>query len=287
MPTVQEILKASGFTDEQITAMDTKAITAFGTVLTTAQQAEQSAQQAREQAALERRIQEDKYTNEISPALDKWANESAQYKAEIAFYRAQNETARSGGFIPTEAPGYTPSGAPAGSPARGANGEYVAGGSGVPGSPTYMTPDQGIRALSNAHWSTNEHLRLYGTPPPDDFETLVAEATRQRMDFKPYVEAKYKFGDKRNEISTARAKEHDDKIRTEATAEADKKWAERMGNNPNVRVGGESQFSEINKGIQGGQIKDPTTFKSKEERRAATTQLIHKDIAENMAGAGR
>ena len=46
MPTVQEVLKQSGLTDEQITALDAKAISAFTGVLTTAEQERQAAQQA-------------------------------------------------------------------------------------------------------------------------------------------------------------------------------------------------------------------------------------------------
>ena len=55
MPTVNEILKQSGLNDEQIAALDAKAITAFTGVLTTAEQerktAQESATKAQESAA--------------------------------------------------------------------------------------------------------------------------------------------------------------------------------------------------------------------------------------------
>lgn len=283
MLTVQEILKQSGFSDERIAALDAQAITAFGSVLTAAQQAEKSAQEAREAAELAQRTYEDRYKNEIAPALDKWGNDSARLKAEIAFYRTQAETAKEAGFIASDAPGFTPP--PAGTPQRGANGEFVAGASGVPGSPGYMTQVEAIGALNNVNWTNNQYYRLYGTVPPDDFEVLLAEAGRAHMPYKEYVEKKYKFVDKRNEIEQGKIKEREDKVRADAIAERDKYWAERGGNNPNVRVGQESSFSELRKGIDAQQIKDPTTFKSKEERRAATSQLIQKEIANNMAGS--
>lgn len=285
MPTVQEILKQSGFTDEQISAFDARAIEGFSKVLTTAEQAEKSAREAREAAELAKRTQDEDYETKIAPALDKWGNEAAELRAREAFYRTQNEEARKAGFIAQDAPGYKPQGGtPPGSPQRGANGEFVAGASGVPGSPAYMTQVEGLQALSDVNWTNNEYFRLFKTVPPDDFSVLVAEAARMKLPYKQYVEQKYGFPAKRTEIQNAQQKERDDKIRAEAIAENDKKWAERGGNNPNVRVGQESQFSAINKGIQAGTLKDPTTM-TKEERHRATQSLIQKDIAENMAGA--
>lgn len=278
MPTVQEILKQSGLTDEQIAALDTKAVTAFSGVLTAAEQAQLSAQQAREKAELETRAQQELYSSQIAPALDAWANEKAQKEAEIAFYRTQAEQAKAGGFIPKDAPGYTP---PAADPARGADGKFVPG---TNGSPVFMTPDQGIKAVSNATWAMQEHFRLYGQPMPDDFDAILQESTQQRMPFKDYVAKKYNFDAKRNEIAAARQKEHDDKIRAEAKAAADKEWAERVGGNPNVRVPvGPSQFDAIRRGVDAKTFKDPLSFGTKEERRAATQQMIAKDLADNAA----
>lgn len=283
VPTVQEILKASGMTDAEIAAYDAKVLTAFGQVLTTAEQAEKSAREASELAENNRRLQQQQLENEINPALDKWSNDAARLKAENAWYRAQNESAREAGFIPADAPGYQGA-APQGGQPRGANGEYVAGASGVPGSPGYMTQVEGVRALSNVTWTNNEYYRLYGTVPPDDFETLLNESGREKRDYREYVERKYGFAAKRAEISANRQKEHDDKIRKEAVDERDRFYAERMGNNPNIRVGQESQFAELRKGVSTNAVKDPTTYKSKQERQAATTQMVQKDVAENMAG---
>jgi len=63
-----------------------------------------------------------------------------------------------------------------------------------------------------------------------------------------------------------------------------KEWAERVGNNPNVRIGAPSSFDKINKGVTAGQMKDPLTL-SPEQRREATRQLIQKDIQENESSA--
>jgi len=54
MPTVHEILKQSGLNDEQIAALDAKAIAAFTGVLSTAEQERQTAQQAAQKAEEER-----------------------------------------------------------------------------------------------------------------------------------------------------------------------------------------------------------------------------------------
>ena len=54
MPTVNEILKQSGLTDEQIAALDAKAITAFTGVLTTAEQERKTAGEAAAKAEQER-----------------------------------------------------------------------------------------------------------------------------------------------------------------------------------------------------------------------------------------
>ena len=175
--TVAEILKESGLSDEQIKALDAKAVSAFTTVLSTAQTAEQAAASAKEAAETASRAQRELYDNQIAPSLDAWATEKANLEAQAAFYRTQNEQARAGGFVPKEAPGYTPPAAnpnPNPNPAdRGADGRYVAGQNPVPGSPGYLTQAEAFKALSNAQWVQNEYFRLFKEPMPDDFESLA------------------------------------------------------------------------------------------------------------------
>lgn len=131
MPTVADVLRQSGFSEEQIQALDQRAITAFSGVLTEAEQARQAADVAL-------RANRDFYENQIAPALTNWDeektrldNERAQIMAENAFYKAQNEQARNSGFIATDAPNF-------GQQPRDGQGRYVAGMAGTtPGSPTF------------------------------------------------------------------------------------------------------------------------------------------------------
>jgi hypothetical protein len=263
--TVKEILKQTGLTDDQINALDANAIKGFEGVLTTAAAAEA-------QAAENLRLQRDMYENQVVPALNGWGSEKATLEAERDFYKKQNEGARVNGFIPKDAP---TSGAPPQDPATG---RFVAGANPVPGSPAF-TAEQGLEAISNATWFPTEYQRLYGQPVPDDFMTLMKEATDNRYKFRDYVEKKYKFAEKRAEVAATKQKEHDDKIRNETTEAANKAWAEKVGNNPNVRQSpGSSQYDKINAGVKSGALKDPLTL-SPEQRRGQTRQAIQTDIA--------
>lgn len=271
-PTVQEILKATGLTDEQIAALDPKVIPAFTQVVSTASQ-------EREAAELAKRATHEYFANDISPALDKWANEKAALDAQIAFYKAQNEAARSGGFIPTDAPNASPTPNP--TAGRDPSGKFVAGAGPVPGSPQFMTVEQGWGALNNSQWALVEYMRLHnGAPLPDDLQTLANEAQAQRMDFKTYVAKKYDFETKREQIKTAEQKKRDDALVADAVAANDKKWAEKVGNNPMVRTATDSRFANIEKAVKEGQRPDPLKM-TREQRHSSTQREINKDIASN------
>jgi hypothetical protein len=282
MATIAEILKATGMSDAEIAGLDARVMTAATSVLSTAEQAEKSAREHREAAELADRSQKDLYANKIAPALNDWGNEKARIEAERAYYKTQAESAKAAGFIATDAPGYVAP--PAGDPTRAPNGTYIANAGGVPGSPAFMTKEEGFKAVSNATFVISEHMRLYGTPAPDDVETLVAEATQQRMPFRDYAAKKYNFDGKKAEIAAAAQKERDDKIRAEATAERDRYYAERQGSNPMVRPGEQSHYAELRKGIDSKQLKDPLSM-SKEERSQQTSALIQKELVDNAAAA--
>lgn len=285
MPTVEEILKQSGLTDDQIKALDAKIMSGFNTVLSTATAAEANAVKLKDQAELTSRAQQHTLETEINPALDAWATDKANLEAQVSFYRTQNEQARSGGFIPQDAPGYKPpntdpNAQPGGNPpARGNDGRYVAGGNVVPGSPQYISIPDAYTALTNTTWAINEHLRLFGTPLPDEIQTLLQESNQNHLDFRTYVGRKYKFEEKRQEIATAAQKKHDDDIRKDERQKADKDWAEKTGNNPNVRPAESSQYSNLNKAVTAGQLKDPLSM-SPAERHQQTRSSIQKDISE-------
>lgn len=284
--TVEDILRQTGFNDEQIKALDSRALSAFSTVLTTATAAEHAAREAKEQAELAQRAQNDLFQNKISPELDRWAVEKAHqdadlaYKdAEVAYYRTQAEGARAGGFIPKDAPRFTPA------PARDANNGQFAPNP-VPGSPgQYFTVDQGLSAMSNVTWAMSEHQRLYGEPMPDEFQVLVRDAAAAHLDYREFVARKYKFNEKKAEIVAAKTAKEREALVKETEDRINKQWSERVGNNPNIRMPQDSQFADIRKAQTAGQRKDPTQM-TKDERRAYTQQSIQKEIAENhMTGS--
>lgn len=283
-PTIAEILKATGVSDTEIAALDQRIVTGITTVLTTAAQAEQKAASDREAAELAQRAQREMWDTKVAPALDAWGNEKVHLESERNFYKTQAEGAKAAGFIAKDAPGYVAPNANVNpNDGRGGDGRFVANGGVVPGSPTFMTKQEALSAVSNSTWYVTEHMRLHnGAPPPDDLETLAVEAERNRMPFRDYVAKKYDFQGRKDAIVAARQKEHDDKIIADTIAARDKHWAERSGNNPNVRPGAESQFSTLKAGVDSKSIKDPLSV-SKAERHAQTSQLIQKEIADNAS----
>ena len=282
MPTVQDILKATGFTDDQIQGMDGKAIQAFTQVLTDADALRTSAAAAKAEAAEKLRLQQALYENEIVPALNTWGTDKANLEATVEFYRKQNEAARTAGFVPKDAPGYTSPAAPpaVASPARDpATGHFVPGANPVPGSPAYMTLDQGLTAINNATWALSAYQRLFNAPLPEDVGVLLKEASDRRMDFRQHVADKYGFQKKTDELAQAKQKEHDDKLVKDTETRLHKEYAERGGSNPMVRVGGPSNYDAVRRGIQAGTMKDPLTL-SKDQRHEAAREMIQKDLSE-------
>ena len=274
MPTVQEVLKNSGWTDEAIAALDAKAAEGFTAVLSTADQLKEAAE------LKERKINE-YMANQVTPALNNWGNEKATLSAENAYLRKLAEEAKASGFIGAEIPlSPTSDGQP-----RNPQGQFVAGQNPVPGSPGF-NPEQfreGVGAfvgvLNEVQWN---YQRLFGSVLPDNPNQLVMEAREQRMPLKDYVAKKYNFAAKEQEVAQAKQKEAEDRIRKDAIAERDKFWAER-GANPNLRPAEASGFSQVQKAVQAGQRPDPT-MQTEAQRRATTAEMIQRDIAEKASG---
>jgi hypothetical protein len=246
MPTVQEVLKESGFNDEQIAAMDQKAVAAFTNVLSTAEAAKQA--------------NIDFYDNQIAPSLVAWdaeksriENEKARLSAEAMFYKTQAEEAKKSGFIPNDAPGFQP---------RDAGGRYVAG---PTGSPVFQPEEvikragDGLAMIATIDW---KYRSLFdGKPMPISPTQLIAQADARKMDPMTYAEQTFGFQ------------------RQDAVAERDKYWAERTGNNPDIRAPQENvKITEIARAVRSGQRQDPLLM-SETERRLQTRQAIREDIA--------
>jgi len=268
MPTVNEILRQTGFSDEQIATLDAKAITAFTGVLS-------AAEQERQQAELERRSNAQFYEQSIVPSLNSWASEKAQKDAELAYYKTQLESARASGLDlqPLDQ-------------ARDAGGRYVAGSPGAtPGSPTFQ-PDELKTALSNGlsnvAWAMQTHQKLTGEVLPDSFDQLDQEATAQRLPFRDYVSRKYDYAGKQRAMQEKSQREHDEKIRAEERASTNREWAERTGSNPDVRQAQASRYSDVTRAVKAGERPDPLTLNF-EQRRLATRQAIRNEAADKDA----
>src|SRR5882724_6123508 len=211
MKTVAEILRETGLSDEQISALDPKVTAGLTQVVSTAQQTLDAAE-------LAKRAQAQQYDEQIAPALDSWGNEKARLDAEVAFYKTQIEGAKAGGFVPANLPG-------APTPARQPNGQFVANANEVPGSPKLdkLRDDLGgaFSFLADTTW---KYRSLYGTEMPDAPTAIIREASAQRMDPATYAAKKYDFAGKEAAKRADEQKKHDDQIRSEAKAEADKQW---------------------------------------------------------------
>src|SRR6266481_4303895 len=259
MKTVAEILKETGMTDEQIAALDAKVTTGLTTILSTAQKAQ-------EKAEIAQRATNEKFENEISPALDAWANDDAALKA-----------AEEGGFkIPEilKAPITTTT-----TPPKGPDGKFVAG---ATGSPEFV---QGLKnevgnAFAFVADVTWKYRTLYGTEMPDSPTTIIREATAQRLEPAVYAAKKYDFAGKEAAKRAEEQKKHDDTIAAAAVAENDKKWAERVGSNPNIRQAEASKFSVLQKAVDAKERPSPLGL-TREERHRNTSQAIQKEIAGN------
>lgn len=315
--TVQEVLKQSGFTDEQIAALDARAITAFSGVLTTAEQAQvaaatasakaeserQAAQQALEATELVKRSNTEFYETKIIPGLTAWESEQqklltekANAEALAAFYRTQNESARTAGFVPTDAPTFTP---PAAVPPRAGNGQFTAPG-GTPGNPTFTMEDvrNGLGStmgiLADVQW---QHEQLYGKPMPMSPTELVRQAEARKLDPGTFAATQFNFEARRQELATQAQKAKEDAFRAEIAAAKDKEYADKEktlraeldaekrkmaeagGNNGDVRPAQAAKMAEVRRAVEAKERPDPLKMNDR-ERRVATRTAIHSEIAE-------
>lgn len=270
--TVQEVLKQTGLTDDEIKALDPKIVTGLTQVVT-------SAEQLLSQAELKDRSQRDTYDKEIAPALVNWANEKASLETKMAALEAALKSAKEGGFTVPDI--LTTPAAAAGT--RGPDGKFVAGANEVPGSPKLVETIRGEvgAAFSFAADTQWKYRSLFGAEIPDSPTDLIREATAQRMSPSEWAAKKYDFSGKEKAKKEAEQKAHDDAIRKEAADAKDKEWAEKVGSNPMMRQASESRFAEVAKATQKGERKDTMTM-TPEQRRQYTREQIHKEIATNQ-----
>lgn len=263
--TVQEQLKAAGWSDEDIAGFAPEKLKGIEAVLSTAEA-------NRAAAELAQRAANDQFENVITPALNAWGNRDTNVTAELAYYKALAEKAKDGGFI-AEVPPFKVE-----PPARGAGGQFVANGNTVPGSPSLQELEgrlgNAFATMSDLQWkfrSLND-----GREMPDSPSALAAEASAQRMTLVDYAAKKYDFAGKEEKRRADEQKKHDDAIRAETRTEIEKKYAEQGGQNPNVRQAQTSRYTEIKKAVADGEFVNPLTL-SREQRHAQTAAMIRKD----------
>jgi len=314
MATVEDVLRESGFTSDEIAALSPKAITAFGGVLSTAERERQEAAAAREAAELAQRSNVDFYENKIAPSLTAWEeeklkidNERARTAAEAAFYRTQAEEARKAGFIPGDAPGFDASKFVPPNPGvqpRDGQGRYVAGAGSTPGSPGYFDVNKvyeragdAVSILTDIQW---EHQRLFGAPMPISPSELIRQADAVKLDPKTYASRTFNWDTRRQQMQQEEEKKRADKIAADAiapyelklkeadelrkkeVAETNRTWAERVGSNPDVRMPQPSKFADISRAVKANELPDPLTL-NESQRRQLTATMIRKDLDSQVA----
>jgi hypothetical protein len=318
MPTVEEVLRQSGFSDTEISAMDQRAITAFSGVITHADKTLTDAKTAQDAAELAQRSNVDFYENRIAPSLVQWEEEKQRYEnnqaklmAEAAYYRTQAEEAKKTGFIPTEAPSFDASKFtnPGNGQQRDAQGRYVAGAPGsTPGSPQFQSFDvnkvyeragDAVGVITDIEW---EHQRLYGKPMPISPTELIRQADSVKLDPKTYAARTFNFDARRQQLVQEEQQARDTKLIADATAplqqqlkdkdaeikkaveDTNRQWAEKVGNNPDVRKPMSSpQMTDIAKAVKADANLDPLSMND-QQRRALTSQMIRKDMEANQQG---
>lgn len=266
MPTVQEVLKLTGLSDDDIRRVDERAITGFNRVLG-------EAQSEREAAELAQRSNVEFYEGKIVPALTGWESERNQILTERD---AAQQQAR---YFQAAAQA---AGIPVASPETGQNG-YVGGDPNTtPGSPSFRMADIDAKigsGLGNVAWALQTYSRLHGGTLPDDIENLAREADARRVPFRDFVSQKYNFAQRERDLADAKQKAHDDQIRHEATVAADRRWAEQTGSNPDVRMGQASRFGDLQRAVRHDARPDPLKL-DESQRRQATRSQIRTEIAE-------
>ena len=272
-----------------------------------AEEARVAAKAAQEAAEFEKRSNVEFYEQKIIPGLtgfddEKKALETARINAEAkaAFLQAQVDGAKAAGFVPADAPAFTPPQVVPGNQPRDMQGRFVPNTLGTtPGSPTFETDfykrlDTGVGTIADIQW---KHQFLYGQPLPISPTQLIKQADDLKLSPMEYASRTFRFAEKEEERRQAQVKAHDDDIATRVTLEKQKEYeqkeaalraqfeqekktlAERVGNNPDLRVATISKIADVAKAVKAGELPNPLKM-TEAERRVATRANIRKDLTE-------
>ena len=321
VPTLGEVLKKSGWTQEQIDALDAKAVSGLNTVLTTASDAETEAaaklakaeadrvaaeksaaeaKAAQEEAELKNRSVKDFWDNTYNPGIAAWEKERAELarkaadaQAETAFYKAQRESLKAAGIVTADAPVFVPPAAVAVDPTK------------TPGTPTFVDPNVVVSRVGDGMYNVmnimHEYSTLYdGQQLPISPSELIKQADALKLSPMDYAARTFKFAEKKEERRIAAVKAHDDEVAAKATSASDeahkaeikriqdefnakeKLRAEQGGSNPDVKLPpGSSKFADLQRATKAGERKDPTRM-TPQERRQVTLDNIHKAVEERQ-----
>ncbi len=260
MPTLADVLRQSGLSQEQIDALDAKVMSSLGGVLTTAEKAQQEAiakektaqeaavkaeadrkaaearveeaRKAQEAAELQKRSVDEFWQNTYNPGVAAWeterqtlAKKAADAAAEAAFYKQQRESLKELGLIPQDAPTFTPVAAT--EPVKN-NGGYVPGKDGSPvfdASTVISRVGDGMNAIQNIMW---KYQTLYGAPLPIPPSELISQADALRLNPMEYATRTFKFAEKEEEQRQAVARAHDEAIAKKEREAADAEWKQKL-----------------------------------------------------------
>jgi hypothetical protein len=318
--TIAEVLKQSGWSQEQIDALDAKALNGLNGyvtgVQTEAEQKHKAAVEAAAKAEADRKAQEelttaakaaqdaaelnkrsvDEFWNTTyNPGVAAWeterqklAKEAADAQAAAAYYKTQITGLKDLNFAPADLPNFTPP-APVVDPVK------------TPGTPTFSEDaimkrlDQGVHTIQDINW---KYQQLYGTPIPISPSDLVAKADAIKLSPMEYAARTFKFAEKEAEHRAAEAKKHDDEIAAASRTAADAEWkakldareaefaskdrlrAEQMSSNPDTKLPPGSAKFTELKRAVAQGERPDPTKMSANERRQLTLNNIHKAIEE-------
>ena len=255
MPTLAEVLKKSGWTQERIDALDTQVLSAadgyISTVEQTALQASSKAEsdrKAAEAAAIEAKSAQEASELANRNVQDFWATtyptslsehntalqaaEAARINAEAkaAWLQAQVDGAKAAGITLADAPTFTPPKTP--DPVNGTRdgqGRFVPGPNGSPVFDTntvIRNVSDGFNTIANIQW---KYQTLYGGQPlPIAPSELIAQADRLKLNPMEYASRTFKFAEKEEEQRQLVARKHDEDVALAERTKADSEWKAKL-----------------------------------------------------------
>lgn len=283
--TAKQILKARGYTDEELTGLALLNDSRFTQALE-AEDAERErlvAENTKAKADLEATTTW--YTNEAVPALNQNMQEVVKSRAEIARLNAQLKAEQDLGMrrVANQDNGGVNTGNNGGTGAGAGSGGGSGSGAGS-GSPDYTPYDEryvGREVFTQAFAQTGEaiamaadisedHRDLFGRRLPEGIGGLRAKYQRATQtgfkgDLRSFWEQEFKVSERRAELAAKEREDHDNKIREETRRQVMSEFA-----NPMTRTPMASNSPFVKKKIEGGTVdgKQPWERGPVEHRRA-------------------